>query len=338
MTIPFLAIISCLLLASNNPGSLHGILATETRATPTWKIFEGAYGGPYEPVDLWDRGPSKMYWLEKTLEQYEAVENFAVPAQGYPMQNLQPGLSQGQPHANHPYGYQQHGAPFLQPQQGVSPSVSQISETPSINSRRGQLGRLKRRMKPHKQSWALIFFAAVVPLATSVTLAFITSYTTPRVGLACRSLTHLCYFLTQLVQMVIWMCWDRVVVDDEAIRDTPGYRAKRVLCVALKLLFGLIAAFVSIGGTFMQLIGVYRNCLCKIPVQYWLQTDHPDAYVDLGQNSALSIENAQLFWVRTAGAATGILCATCALAWWFQRHLRDRYKGLVEKIEVNPSW
>src|SRR4051812_49402903 len=64
MTIPFLAIISCLLLASNNPGSLHGTLATETRAAPTWKIFEGAYGGPYEPVDLWDRGPSKMYWLE----------------------------------------------------------------------------------------------------------------------------------------------------------------------------------------------------------------------------------------------------------------------------------
>ncbi|KAK0620509.1 hypothetical protein B0T14DRAFT_567252 [Immersiella caudata] len=341
MTIPFLAIISCLLLASNNPSSLHGILASPMRASSTWKIFqwkifEGAYGGPYEPVDLWDRGPSKMYWLEKTLEQYEAIENFGAPAPGYPLHTLQPGANHGQPHANHPY--QQHGPHLQQPHPGFFPSASQISESSLANSRRGQLGRLKRRMKPNAQSWCLIFFAAATPLFTAMTLAFITSYTTPRVGLACRSLTHLCYFVTQLVQMAIWMLWDRVAIDDERIPETRMYRAKRVLCVVLKLLFGSIAAFVSIGGTLMQLMGVYRNCLCKIPVQYWFQTDHPDAYVDLGQNSALSIENAQLFWVRTAGAATGILCATCALAWWFQRHLRDRYKDLVQKVELNPSW
>ena len=46
-------------------------------------------------------------------------------------------------------------------------------------------------------------------------------------------------------------------------------------------------------------------------VQYWLQIDYLDAYVDPGQNSALSIENAQLFRVRTAGAAMGSVAEPC---------------------------
>ncbi len=252
MTIPFLAIISCLLLASNNPGSLHGILAVETRATPTWKPFEGAYVGPYEPVSLWDRGPSKMHWLEKILEQYDAAIAALVPAPA------------PQPIPQHPY--YQGGIPlnaYPQPQRGVSPSASHNSAA-TVERRKGQLAILRRRMKPLTDDWVLIFVAAVIPLATAFILAFITSYTTPRVGLACRSLTHLLYFVTQLIQMALWMSSSRIAIDDDNTPNTRGFRAKRFFFLALKFVFGIIAAFISIGGTLMQLIGVYRNCLCKV--------------------------------------------------------------------------
>ena len=212
MTIPFLAIISCLLLASNNPGSLHGILAVETRAARTWSLFEGAYAGPYEPVYLWDRGPSKKYWLDKTLEQYDADIAAQVPA---PMPHATPGYPLATFHG------------FGHPQRGVSPSSGSQNSEASAERRRGQMAMLRQRMKPLGRDWVLIFTAAVIPLATAFILAFITSYTTPRVGLACRSLTHLLYFVTQLVQMAIWMCASRVTLDDENRPNTRGFLVKR---------------------------------------------------------------------------------------------------------------
>jgi len=391
MTIPFVAIISCLLLASNNPGSLHGILVAEIRAKRTWSILEGAYNGPYEPVDLWNRGPTKMHWFRKTVEQYEAMvaaapaNNAPDPGVAYEMGRLprdHPGQNQyGQDpygqnqYGQNPYGQSQYGQnPYGQSQYGQNPygrnqhgqnglnpygqaphgqpSASQVSQV-SSNRRLEQLDNIKRKLKPNAGDWCLIFASAVVPLAASFVLAFITSFNTPRVGLACRSLTHLLYFLAQLLQMLAWMAGKRAVADEDG---RPGLRerAKTVGILVVTVFLGAVAIFISVGGTLMQLIGVYRNCLCKVcvrrhsrrheanarqvPVQYWLRTDDTEAYVLLGSNGAQSISNAQTFWMRTAGAATGILCAACALAWWFQRHLRTRYAELVWRMEVNPSW
>lgn len=264
MTIPFLAIISCLLLASNNPGSLHGILAVETRATPTWSILEKAYVGPYEPVDLWDRGPNKMYWFQKTVEQYQAM-NSLVRAQN--MFGSNPGLHH-QHHANHPYGQQPSVVSNGSNMGGHPPSTSQFSGD-STENKRGQLKTLRQRMNPRKQDWCLIFGAAVIPLTASFMLAFITSFNTPRVGLACRSLTHLLYFATQLIQMILWMYRNRVVLDDDNKPNTLVASIRNAVFIFLTLLIGLLAAFVSVGGTLMQLIGVYRNCLCKVSATWF---------------------------------------------------------------------
>jgi len=144
--------------------------------------------------------------------------------------------------------------------------------------------------------------------------------------------------VTQILQMMLWIYWSRTVVDHDNKTETTGARFRNGACLILRALLGAAAAFIGIGGTLMQLIGVYRNCLCKIPVGYWLHRDDPGAYVLLGTNSAESITNAQVVWIRTAGAATGILGAACALAWWLQRYLRSRYKKLIEMVEVNPSW
>jgi hypothetical protein len=72
--------------------------------------------------------------------------------------------------------------------------------------------------------------------------------------------------------MGIWMCCDRVVVDEENVQYVRRFKMKQGAWMALKVFVGSIAAFVSIGGTFMQIIGVYRNCLCKISAWYWLRT------------------------------------------------------------------
>jgi hypothetical protein len=219
MTIPFLAMLSCLLLASNNPGSLHGILAVNTTAIQSWGFLVGAYPGPHRPVDLWDRGPSKMYWFRKTVVQYGSTDTT-----------------------------HQH------PEQSSQASPDELR----------QLETLTREIRPKQGDWWLIFLAATVPLLVSFILAFITSFNTPRVGLACRSLTHLLYLTTQLAQMLLWMCWEVVIVKDQSRAEARSSHALYGAYTALRVLLGVVSAFISIGGTLMQLIGVYRNCLCKV--------------------------------------------------------------------------
>lgn len=114
------------------------------------------------------------------------------------------------------------------------------------------------------------------------------SYTTPRVGLSCRSMTMLMYACSQIVLMILWQ-WNLVlstVIDDQSTTPRKQSKHLRVLktliwCVAL-ILPTTLALFTSIGGTskiqinssfglianvaVFFLMGLYTNCLCKIPV------------------------------------------------------------------------
>lgn len=102
------------------------------------------------------------------------------------------------------------------------------------------------------------------------------------------------------------------------------------------VIMGLITAiFTAIGGALMQIIGVYRNCLCKISVQHWL-----DKQMDmvLSTNNHVDIEAAVHFWLRTGAGATGFLGLICYIGWWYQRRLRFRFRGLVNLLDDNlPS-
>lgn len=96
---------------------------------------------------------------------------------------------------------------------------------------------------------------------------------------------------------------------------------------------GLVAAiFTAIGGALMQIIGVYRNCLCKISVQHWI---HKGANMVLSTNNPGDIDSALHFWLRTGAGATGFLGLICYIGWWYQRRLRFRFRGLVDLLDDN---
>jgi hypothetical protein len=234
MVIPQLAIVSCLLLAANNPAALHGVLGRPIepeddkgkqqmfRWKPLsifgWQPIEDAYGGRYKPVNLWNRGGTKYKWFRRVIETY-------------------------------------------------------IDDRNLTNEQRKQIKEIDRALRMTLSGWMKTWSFAMLLLVVPCLLAFLTSYYTPRVGLACRSLTHLVYFLTEAVLMTIWLIHTLLEAQIAESGQVTAHQADvfeirrtvmKVVLWTVGLVLGVGAVFTSIGGTLMQLIGVYRNCLCQV--------------------------------------------------------------------------
>jgi hypothetical protein len=84
----------------------------------------------------------------------------------------------------------------------------------------------------------------------------------------------------------------------------------------------------------MQLLGVYNNCLCALPIRYWSARFNEDleAYVSLGLDSAQDIRAASEWWFAMGSVATAFLCAATYYGWWYQKRLRGIFRNVAENI------
>lgn len=218
------------------------------------------------------------------------------------------------------------------------------STPPSESLPANQLCNLRAHMSLTFTTWLKILLLAILPLFIPFLLAFLTSYYTPQKGLSCRSLTFLLYFITQSLQISLWI-WVLSACTicpggnlHSPTRYTKSERWNLIRCIAfwsLASLFGITSIFTAIGGTIMQLVGVYRNCLCALPVWYWrgrFEDDSP-AYVNLSTDSAAVIRAAHTWWVRTGAVAVAFLCLSAYWGWWYQRRLRGIFREVAESIE-----
>jgi hypothetical protein len=83
----------------------------------------------------------------------------------------------------------------------------------------------------------------------------------------------------------------------------------------------------------MQLMGVYRNCFCALPIQYWYNRRAEEVSFPISSNTKDDIYSAETFWKGLGGGAVGILCLTCYIGWWYQRRLRFNFGYIAENIE-----
>lgn len=97
-------------------------------------------------------------------------------------------------------------------------------------------------------------------------------------------------------------------------------------------IFGALAIFTAIGGTMMQIIGVYRNCLCDISIGQWAIRMSPYATFDISTFTGQDIHLASTWWKGTGIAATAFLGFASFIGWWYQKRLRYRFKKIIEDI------
>jgi hypothetical protein len=243
MTIPYLAIVSCAMLASNSPSALQGIVydggdyaardkfepsfwdqvkakvktnplfATLAKQLDGYELLEHASEGHFQTVSLWNRGTNKRRWVIEAINDYE--KNYT-----------------GSDHRN--------------------------NDCISPDELRKALGMLSGDLFN-------VVAGALGLLVTPSLLAFLTSYNVPRVGLACRSLTYLVYAISQVCEMFFWAWEARLKVRYGAKWSETNTRAKAISWWG-QVFVGFFAVLAAVGGTFMQVLGVYRTCVCKVKI------------------------------------------------------------------------
>ncbi|XXG95007.1 hypothetical protein Hte_001267 [Hypoxylon texense] len=312
MVIPYLAIISCAMLASNSPSTLDGIVydggltAPKDNYRPSFwsqylkraktyrgigfvlKKLEGynpvetVFEGRFRTVKLWKRGLNKREWVQEAASEYAA---YAASRGG-----------------------------------DVSIPPGELRESLTLNS----------------LDCLYVLVGALFAVLAPCCLAFLTSFNTPQAGLSCRSLTYLVYAVSQVCEIALWSCAARMKIKHGVRWPDARPVAKRV-CWWGQVFVGFFAIFAAVGGTLMQLLGVYRSCACKVPVRYWPRLSDPDAFIVLSDNTAEDIEAAQRWWTVTGSTAVGVIGIVCALAWWHQRRLRKVFRDEANKLSTKDT-
>ncbi|KIM98510.1 hypothetical protein OIDMADRAFT_31299 [Oidiodendron maius Zn] len=99
------------------------------------------------------------------------------------------------------------------------------------------------------------------------------------------------------------------------------------------LLLLLFAIFAAIGGTLMQLIGVYTAAVCRVTVSEWSKPVDQRGLSIISVNSALAIKSAKKYWKWGAITAISFMAFVSFLGWWYQRRMRLRFTELVERVD-----
>ncbi|KAI1338612.1 hypothetical protein F5Y15DRAFT_122459 [Xylariaceae sp. FL0016] len=314
MVIPYVAIVACAMLASNSPSTLDGI------------VYDG---GNVAVPDIYDIGflASKIRKLKaiapigkviRLLEGYSPMET-AFEGRFRTVKLWKRGLNK---------------------RQWVQEAINEYEDCfNSTNGDRRYHDRdritpqeLRRHLTLKFQDCFRVAIGALFLVLAPCTLAFLTSYNTPRAGLSCRSLTYLVYAISQVGEMILWTFAARLRIKYGNRWHLINPIAKRI-CWYGQVFVGFFSVFCAVGGTMMQLLGVYRSCACSVPATYWGRLDDLDAYMILSDNSAASIVAAQNWWTVTGSTAVGVVGIVCALAWWHQRRLRKIFRDEADKLE-----
>lgn len=99
------------------------------------------------------------------------------------------------------------------------------------------------------------------------------------------------------------------------------------------VLLGIIAALAAIGGTLMQILGVYRSDICYLTIDKWVDPFKPGNTALISSNSRFMILDAQKFWKPCAITAIAFMSFVSFVGWWYQRRTRDVFMGIVSNIE-----
>jgi hypothetical protein len=168
--------------------------------------------------------------------------------------------------------------------------------------------------------WFFVTTSTLILAVLPSALAIAISYT--YIGISCRALNILLYATLQLVLifMVVWRDW----------RPVSLLSCEHWIRNSLHLFFFLLSVFNSFVGTILQIMGVYRNCICEIPVNYWLRLD--DAVVPHLAADTLERRNASIYWTSIGYGSMGFLIIICYMSWRFQQTMKRAFEDQIKRL------
>ncbi|RPB00693.1 hypothetical protein L873DRAFT_1765570 [Choiromyces venosus 120613-1] len=151
-------------------------------------------------------------------------------------------------------------------------------------------------------SWFFVLF--------SCACAAVLSYTTPKVSLGCRSMNHIIYASIALLNAVT-----RVVKD--TLKESEYVRTYQAVTVFYYMMGSLNTILVLIGGSFLQITGVFRNCWCMSGIV----GQNANSTIILSTNTYGHQYWARTVWLRVAYMAYGGVGMCCVVAFFIRRYV-----------------
>jgi hypothetical protein len=193
--------------------------------------------------------------------------------------------------------------------------------------------------------YILIGLAATLLIIIPSILGLIVAFQTPQTGLSCRSVAILIYTCTQITLIFYFASKSQRISYLSAEREEQNEKQRRrewgnirqwtlgdFFYRLWQLVFGLAAAvaiFISTAGTLLEIMGVYRNCLCLANVGSWFKPNSP---ITLQPDPAQVREKSLLWWAPTGWSAIGFMMTVCLAGWWYQLILRKRFERRAYEI------
>lgn len=116
-------------------------------------------------------------------------------------------------------------------------------------------------------------------------------------------------------------------------REKKGYLAVQVLFFSLCVIGSGVSLFSSIGGSLMEIIGVYRNALCLLKVANWGPSRRSSTLLMLSANSFEQIHEAKRHWIVIGAFSVVFLGIICYIGWWYQKRLRGMFKAIAGRLD-----
>jgi len=168
-------------------------------------------------------------------------------------------------------------------------------------------------------TFTIFGITTVCALATSI------SYFTPVIGFGCRATTVLVYACSQIGLVFCWFCYHFHTGE-----KSPWIKWSVYVFGSIFLGF---ADFSAIGGTIMQLLGVYRNCVCKAGLGNWLLSR--DGIVSLATDTAEHRDYAHL-WIKIGSAGIAYIGVVCVVGWGYFMKMKEKCKKQIEALATLP--
>lgn len=144
-------------------------------------------------------------------------------------------------------------------------------------------------------------FAGWICVALPCACAASISYTTPTVGLGCRSFNHMLYGILTLAISVV------AVTRAYLSYYSPSFTTK-VLLRTVYIMGISLNTFVLVFGTLFHLIGLYRSCVCAV------LGVGGDFMLQISAITALDVANAKKFWLPVGYMDFGFVWIVCCVA------------------------
>lgn len=165
----------------------------------------------------------------------------------------------------------------------------------------------------------------VLPPASGAVVAFFT----PPKGMGCRSLSCTIYACCQVVVTILHTI--RCAVDDGSYGRSFKYFFTGWRFVGLCSLFWFGSFMSAIGGMTMQIIGVYRNCVCYAISSSWWDIEKVNPMINLATDTQAA-RDSSVYWIWMGSVATMFMAWTTYVGWWYQKLIRRRFTDAVKEM------